>query len=315
MRIFNRLRESAGLAVLFLVCVISAWVLIGCSGQSSDSLTYYNPVWSSSGGIYAVKETIKSYSSGGFVSTAGQDRHSYIVIMDSDGKNESILMDVGVERYPRMNASPSGNYLAMTDGHGLGIFDVHNGYAKVSQINVDDAYGALTFFDWSPDEGSLIINTETGHIGIYSRGGVGPELLSSLEYIYAWKYNEMIVGQFGFGEGVSHNVRFVESNNTIVAENSDAFAPIEYFSDGQSYFGGGGSGGYKKIGLDFTVFETYTALKTELDKEPEVYDLSLNPAIPTQLLFSQGSGSTFDTLAHEGIFTINLDGTGRKQVK
>ena len=312
MKNFKILKKKIVVLLFASLSVGAVLVLTSCAGQSEDALAYYNPTWSSDGRIYAIKETIKSYSAGGFGGSS-QDRTSYVVIMNSDGSGEQILFNVGTESYPKMRESPSGNYLALQGGHGLEIRDVHHGYSKVGQIDVPDGSGALMFFDWSPDESQMFIQTEHGHKAIYQRGGTKTQDITKLAIITCWKYGPYIIGY----DNDNAKILLSASDEIIVSTiNSNVFAAVQYFPDGQSYFGGGGSGGYQKVRVpDFAVLETYSALKTELDKELSVYDIQLNPVNSTELLFDQDPVHTNNISPHEGIFRINLDGTNKRTVK
>ena len=103
-----------------------------------------------------------------------------------DGSNEQEIKFVGVERYPKLNASPLGNYLAMYRD-GVEILDIHNGYKHIHTIDVDN-----TFFDWSPDERKLIFSNPP-QVSIYRINGEKLKDMASLNLVYAWWLSMRVV--------------------------------------------------------------------------------------------------------------------------
>ena len=287
-----------------LMCVLM--VMVGGCGQPTETgQAYYNPTWGADGRIYAIKEVIKTYRQGGLSPSTSQQRESYLVVMNGDGSNEQEIKFVGVERYPKLNASPLGHYLAM-DRDGVEIMDIHDGYKHIHTIDVDS-----TFFDWSPDEGELVFQTSNG-VELYTRAGVKVRDITKLRTANTWKYGENILGSALVGD--SSYRALASENDDLLITVGDQVVGISYISGGEYYFGGGGSAGYRKVKTsDFSTIETYPTLNTELLKEPSVYNVQVNPVDDGEVMFS---GPGYDALSasypRQGIFLINLDGSNKR---
>ena len=302
------MKKAIGYFCFAIIFAGVAVLMIGCGAKQEQALAYYNPTWSAEGKIYAIKETIVTATQGGFGGSVAQERNSYLVLMNKDGSNEQTIKHVGRERYPKMNASPSGNYLAMTGGAGWEILDIHNGYNVSSEI---DTTTQTLEFDWSPNEAKIFLQESGRAVALYNRNGTKIRDLSNLDYAFAWRYAAAI------GGAGNNKIRLVDENDNIIAEQSAGnglYGIHQYFPGGQYILGGGGRTFQKVRVSDFAVLETYTALKTELDKETSVYGLQLNPVNGTELLYSDNLES-FNIHANKNILLINLDGTQRRRLK
>ena len=285
-RFFSRVYAGGmGLKAFGLLCSMLLLVAGGCGQPTETGKAYYNPTWGADGRIYAIKEVIKTYRQGGLSPSTSQQRESYLVVMNGDGSDEQEIKFVGVERYPKLNASPLGNYLAMYRD-GVEILDIHNGYKHIHTIDVDN-----TFFDWSPDEGKLIFRIN----------GEKLKDMASLNLVYAWKYSHLIIGQL-------NRSRIVNEDDVVINEGGGG--AVGYFPDGDTYLGLQASGRYDT--LTTQVVETYPTLNTELSKESGVYNIQVNPVNAGEVMFS---GPGYDALSasypRQGIFLINLDGSNK----
>jgi hypothetical protein len=307
-RFFSRAYAGGrGLNAFGLLCSTLLLLAGGCGQPTETGKAYYNPTWGADGRIYAIKEVIKTYRQGGLSPSTSQQRESYLVVMNGDGSNEQEIKFVGVERYPKLNASPLGNYLAMYRD-GVEILDIHNGYKHIHTIDVDN-----TFFDWSPDEGKLVLQTNQGVV-LYDRSGNKIKTISALTYALHWHYNNAIAG------ANDTHILFVKIDNSNAEEiiasvlpGAGIYAVNQYFPDGNSYLEIVGP--YSKISLfDFTVIETYPTLNTELSKESGVYNVQVNPVNAGEVMFSRDPVST-NSFAKQGIYLIRLDGTNRRVLR
>ena len=304
-RFFSRAYAGGrGLKAFGLLCSMLLLLASGCGQPTETGKAYYNPTWGADGRIYAIKEVIKTYRQGGLSPSTSQQRESYLVVMNGDGSDEQEIKFVGVERYPKLNASPLGNYLAMYRD-GVEILDIHNGYKHIHTIDVDN-----TFFDWSPDERKLVLQTSSG-VELYTRAGVKVRGITNLRLIDTWKYGSHLLGDIAIGNEIYGRL-VTEANETLWT--GLQIVALSYISNGEYYFGGGLNGGYGKVRIsDFSLVETYPTLNTELSKEPSVYNVQVNPVNAGEVMFS---GPGYDALSasypRQGIFLINLDGSNKR---
>ena len=296
-----------GVKIFGLLCSMLMLVASGCGQPTETGQAYYNPTWGADGRIYAIKEVIKTYRQGGLSPSTSQQRESYLVVMNGDGSNEQEIKFVGVERYPKLNASPLGNYLAMYRD-GVEILDIHNGYAHIHTIEVDN-----TFFDWSPDEGKLVLQTSNG-VELYTRDGVKVRDITNLRNANTWKYGDNILGSALVGD--SSYRALASENDELLITAGDQVVGISYISGGEYYFGGGGSAGYRNVKTsDFSTIETYPTLNTELSKESGVYNIQVNPVDDGEVMYSKDPVSTNVITPKQGIYLIRLDGTNRRVLR
>ncbi len=132
-------------------------LLLTSCAQRQTSSTWYNPSWTPSGNIMAVREDSTYYSGGGGLLGGGgaADTNCVLVEMGPDGSNERVLMELGREVTPRINVSPLGTYFALHENQSkvIRIYRrVDMGLVKeiVRDVNVAG-------YDWSPNEQYLAI--------------------------------------------------------------------------------------------------------------------------------------------------------------
>lgn len=309
---------------IFLTCarlffLLAFLCLSGC-GETIKTHHYYNPVWLSDGRILAVREETESVRGGGLLGgSTAQDKTTAGVILtlgpSGNVTSEQVVQTLGYEQYRRYIPSPLGNYVAARDiqngKYGLLIYDRNFQVSSFIDLDFDHDFDTI---DWSPDESELIIQMSDG-LSVYSRSGVLERNLSNIRYLYCWRFSPYIMGYIG--DTGSYQDRFVLKDDSIYLTDPRIGA-TQYFPDGQSFFSRTNTG-YEKISVsDFTVLATYEDLNTAIKAHGQDYSLveyPINPVNPNQVLFSGSSTHTFDHLAKEGIYLINLDGTNEITVK
>ncbi|NBV42784.1 WD40 repeat domain-containing protein [bacterium] len=302
----------------FLRLGVVALILQGCAGEPVKNRYYYNPAWTADGKIMAVRE--EHISVRGSLSGSGQDIRTHWVIMDADGANERELMPLQAEGFRRSNASPSGNYVVSTGGtDGNLIIWSYPNFIKLNEIPIPTTADRIVFFDWSPDEHNLVVvygGSSGIEVVIFSRLGIRVNVLKNLTSVDAWKYNDNLYGRIGMFPDLTF--RQVAINDDILREYTSAGGDVEqYFPDGQCYLSLTGEGKYRVI--DFSVVERYPSLNPAIKSEGESNRLTknpINPANPTQVMYTGPVYHTFSNAATgEGIWLVNLDGSGNKRIR
>ena len=142
---------------VLMIALLVLGTLTGCSRNLS--FTYFNPAWSHDGRIYAIREDSEFFMTGGFSGSTGRSSDCWLVIMDKDGGNESAVLHLGQEKFPQINASPGGKYVALWNSYEIDVYDIDAGYKKISRILSIDYpnEGRINSIDWSPNENRIII--------------------------------------------------------------------------------------------------------------------------------------------------------------
>jgi hypothetical protein len=162
----RRLKRMAGsLLVTAVVLTMTA-----CA-QRHTSSTWYNPTWTPSGNIMAVREDSTYYSGGGGLLGGGgaADTNCVLVEMGGDGSNERVLMELGREVTPRINVSPGGTYIALQEypSNKVAIYR-RNGMSLVSEISTEKS---ILTYDWSPAGDRLAVDEGGGGVAIIKPRG------------------------------------------------------------------------------------------------------------------------------------------------
>ncbi|MGE4169892.1 MAG: hypothetical protein AB7F28_04150 [Candidatus Margulisiibacteriota bacterium] len=296
-------KTNLHLVIRVLLLALVALGLSGCGTTENVTAYYHFPAWLSDGRIIAVKEERKTIKTLGGLSNSTAVEQTYkVVVMNGDGGNEHVVVDTRDFVYSSFNGSPSGNYVAMDAGSRVDIYNAS--FQKVSTIVVGGEGTSIQSYDWSPDEENLVIQTQGGPVSIYSRLGEKIRDMSSIDYVYAWKYNELIFGDSGtYPNRVQ---KFVTIQDQVIRSTSEAGLANQYFVGGVSYFNK-----ISKISVtDFSIEQSYPTLNAVLSGGPYdgYYRLALNPINPAnseEVLYADGNG----------IYVVKLDGTGQRTVR
>jgi hypothetical protein len=309
---------------IYQILGLLTMLLLAACSRPSTSTYYYNACWMNDGRILAVRESSTGYS--GALTGSGADTHADWVIMtiDSTGKvtKEQEIEGLGNQGnyFTVSDCSPKGTYISRIwtekiDGverWGLSIYKKSNDtYTKYKFIPLDQYPGINGQWDWSPDESKIIIAAKKPII--ISPEGTLIKELNSIDTFQAWRYNNSIAGHNSNDETC---IYFVDENDNITSKSpsGNSLAFIQYFPEAQSYLAG-----YSKVSLpDFQTTETYSALEAAIAGVKLGYRLityPINPANQNQIMFDGSSWHGSGPTTREGIYLINLDGTGIITVK
>lgn len=273
---------SLGLMILMLGMLMSG----GCSGAISEYNYYYYPNWMPDGRIICSKVHEKQKEvAPGVVERI--ERKYYVTAMNDDGANEQNLFEISSE-IKEITCSPTGELIAYITTADGGI--TTSNYAGTNKIVLPGISGA-EYLDWSPNALKIVYSNSSRELHVVNSDGANDALISSeASGPVSWRVGTVI--SYGYLYTINSDGT---NNNKLVA----GAYPQNYSASEVVYVG---SGGAYKIGFDGSgntkLFSNYdkATLKLSFDNTKIV-------------------GGDFDQTGIKGVYIINIDGTGGKQLR
>jgi len=301
------------LYLLFLGIIVLAVGLVGGCGMNANTGAYndyYYPDWTPDGKIICVKqvsawEETGSWPAGGSSRRITSEKY-YIVTMDEDGGNETIIKQInGVGK---VAASPLGNYIAYADNNYLRVIATSG--ADVFAIDCEmSGYD----YDWSNDGNKLIYNIYDYTNGannyrtyLINYDGTNKTLIANKASSPAWRYGDKIIISKPL---TTEAIRIVTINSDTFEENTVYPKVI------------GGEFNVSPVNNNEVIFRSYGIEKFSLsspEAEPillinrnDIWNIHLSPDGTKIIGNGTGSGTDFGS----EILKINIDGSGLIKIK
>jgi hypothetical protein len=286
MRVFvNSLKIS-------LIGLLAGMMMGGCGSAIYENNDYYYPNWIPDGRIICFKIYSKSKLLGpGKVERF--DTKYYVTSMDDDGSNEQNLFDVSSE-IKEITCSPTGELIAyITEPDGSITISNYSGSNKTIILNISNA----KYLDWSPDAQSIVYTDNSRNMYITSTEATSiPKLIVGSAEVVAWRVGNKIAYSFLYTiDPDGNNNEYLTNGGKPQITNS---GKILYYADLVSP-------GIYKIKA---IFPTGTGESLVLDSyERNTLKLSFDN--------NKIVGGEYDRGKISGIWGINIDGSGSKQLR
>lgn len=277
---------------MLLVAALFGLVIVGGGCSTNYDETYYQgPNWTPEGLIYCQKSVTHYQKDPLGTITLGTD-YSYVT-MDTDGNNETTLPYNGYPYY-----SPKGTYVALISGKTISIIRRSDNQQVYSFSPSSDSIESL---DWGPDEDKLVYLRNNGGINVVNINGTGDLNIAVSGEAIAWKYGNKIV--FNYLDSIYTYTSIINYDGSgrqdIIREGRVVDPQVSQIASNEVFGTQGWAYGYININLDPPSF-------VQLISEFTGYRPKLSPT---------ATKVTYGKLLDTGIWLINIDGTGLKQLK
>lgn len=292
--------------VLIGLLMVAGMLMTGCGETSFDETSYFNPNWTPEGKIYA-RKVVSHYKNewqglffgGQKKIKTGED--TYYVTMDTGGNNEELL---AYPYYPYF--SPKGTYVAYVDS--TSTFHVINRSNSTEVFSFQPTTEAIAELDWGPNEDKLVYRpTGADHLFVIGIDGNNKVEIGGIDAVeIAWRVTDKIVF-FNRVDSVYY-LAFAASDATSLETTSLRGSAIgsypNYYSNSNFVFSYGSNKLYKiNVTTNTINLETSHQISSLTTKTPINTKLS-----PNNLMIAGG-------FSQGGIWIINIDGSGFKEIK